>query len=76
MIQRPARRKRDTEFATLATQLRMLTKAVTAAQRSAADVRHAPDVVALFYDLARLDESLARVREAAAALERLVSFPN
>ncbi len=78
MIERPTtkRRRKDTQVATLATQLRMLTRAVTAAQRSAAGVRHAPDAIAMFYDLARLDEALGEVREAASALEQLVRFPN
>lgn len=61
---------------TVKTQLRMLTQAVKAAQRSAAGVRQAPDAVAMFYDLARLDEALGQVREAASALEQIVRFPN
>lgn len=69
-------RGKDPDVATLALQLRTLARAVVDAQRSAAGVRHAPDAVALFYDLARLDEALGRVREAASALEQFVERAN
>ncbi len=53
----------------LAPALRALRLAAGAAQRYANRARTAPDAVALFYDLARVDDELVQIRSALARLD-------
>lgn len=56
--------------------VRELTRLIAQAQRCAANARRAPDPIAQFYDLARLDGTLQSLRCLVDTLADLVQQPN